>query len=78
MMYVNNSKTNGPSKVTIIVLEKNILQHQQFIESVAELSESIRIPLSMMFAVSIRMCLFRAQVRRVNDLEKRQSHWLER
>ena len=57
MMYVNNSKTNGPSKVTIIVLEKNILQHQQFIESVAELSESIRIPLSMMFAVSIRMCL---------------------
>ena len=56
-MYVNNSKTNGPSKVTIIVLEKNILQHQQFIESVAELSESIRIPLSVMFAVSIRMCL---------------------
>ena len=57
MMYVNNSKTNGPSKVTIIVFEKNILQHQQFIESVAELSESIRIPLSVMFAVSIRMCL---------------------
>ena len=57
MMYVNNSKTNGPSKVTIIVLDKNILQHQQFIESVAELSESIRIPLSVMFAVSIRMCL---------------------
>ena len=57
MMYVNNSKTNGPSKVTIIVLGKNILQHQQFIESVAELSESIRIPLSVMFAVSIRMCL---------------------
>ena len=56
MMYVNNSKTNGPSKVTIIVLEKNILQHQQFIESVAELSESIRIH-SVMFAVSIRMCL---------------------
>ena len=55
-MYVDDSKTNGPSKVTIIVLEKNFRQHQQFIESLAELSESIRIPSSVMFAV-VRMCL---------------------
>jgi len=56
-MYADNSKTNGPSKVTIIVLEKNIRQHQQFIESLAELSESIRIPSSVIMFAVIRMCL---------------------
>ena len=55
-MNVDNSKTNGPSKVTIIFSEKkkmkNILQQQQFIKNLAERSGPIRIPSSFMtFAV---------------------------
>ena len=63
MMNVDNSKTNGPSKVTIIFSEKkmkNILQQQQFIESLAERSGPIRIPSSFMtFAVIHSLGLMR-------------------
>ena len=64
MMNVDNSKTNGPSKVTIIFSEKNknknILQQQQFFESLAERSGPIRIPSSVMkFAVIHSLGLMR-------------------
>ena len=43
-------------------ISKNILQHQQFVESLAELSEPIRIPSSMMtFAVIRSLILMRLQ-----------------
>ena len=64
MMSVDNSKTNGPSKVTIIFSEKkkikNILQQQQFFESLAGSSGPIRIPSSVMtFAVIHSLGLMR-------------------
>ena len=54
MMYVDNSKTNGSSKVTIIIFRNHILQHQQFVDSLADLSEPIRIPSSVITLVVIR------------------------
>ena len=50
----HDSTTYGPSKVKISFLEKNIFQHQQFVKSLAELSEPIRIPSSVMTFVLIR------------------------
>ena len=52
MLYVDNSKTNGSSKVTIIFSEK--IFDQQFVDSSADLSEPIRIPSSVMTLAVIR------------------------
>ena len=58
----HDSTTKGPSKVTISFSEKNIFQHQQFVKSLAELSEPIRIPsLVMTFAVIRSLGLMRLQ-----------------
>ena len=57
-----NLKTHFCDRVEILLLRyhiaKNILQHQQFVESLAELSEPIRIPSSVMTFAVIRSLVF--------------------
>ena len=60
MMNVDNSKGKWPLESKDYFLRKNILQQQHFIESLAETSEPIRIPSSVMkFAVIHSLGLMR-------------------
>ena len=87
MMCVDNSKTNGHSKVTIIFCLS--LKHRMershessdFPENCApfknSLSRTEECNVSYIGDLT-KIHRFRAQVRRVNDPEKGQSHWVER
>ena len=56
-------RETNKQKTTKTNYKKNILQHQQFAESLAELSEPNRIPLPVMtFAVIRSLVLMRLQV----------------
>ena len=87
MMYVDDSKTNGPSKVTIIFCLSLKPRMQRFHESSdsPENGAPFKNTLSRTEECNVsyiedltKIHRFRAQVRRVNDPEKRQSHWVER
>ena len=75
MMNVDNSKTNGSSRVTIIFFQKlkniyiYILQQQQFIESLAERLGTIRIPSSVMTFAVIRSLGLMRHVAATNRFE---------
>ena len=87
MMYVDDSKTNGPSKVTIIFCLS--LKHRM--ERSHETSDSPENCAPFTHTLSrteecnvsyigdlTKIHRFRAQGRRVYDPEKRQSDWVER
>ena len=56
-MYVDNSKTNGPSKSNDYCFGKKYSLTPTIIENLTDLSESIRIPSSVIMFAVIRMCL---------------------
>ena len=87
MMCVDNSKTNGPSKVTIIFClslkhrmersHENSDSPENFVPFKNTLSRTEECNVSYIEDLT-KIHRFRAQVRRVNGPEKGQSHWLER
>ena len=87
MMHVDNSKTNGPSKVTIIfcLSLKHRMERSHESSDFPENCGPFKNTLSRTEACNVsyiedltKIHRFRAQGRRVNDPEKRQSHWVER
>ena len=89
MMYVDDSKTNGPSKVTIIFClslkprECNGPTRVAILPQIAPLSkissQEQREECNVSYIEDLtKIHRFRAQGQRVNDPEKRQSHWVER
>ena len=87
MMYVDDSKTNGPSKVTIIfcLSLKHRMERSHESSDSPENCTPFKNTLSRTEECNvsyigdlIKIHRFRAQVRRVNGPEKGQSHWFER
>ena len=87
MMYVDNSKTNGHSKVTIIfcLSLKHRMERSHESSDFSENCAPFKNSLSRTEECNVsyigdltKIHRFRAQVRRENDPDKGQSHWVER